>query len=282
MITKDSRIQVEFEYADRNYLNANIYLNEELEIGKKIKLRIGAFNNSDAKNSQINQILDNREKQFLAGVGDSIQNALYPTAALDTFSANKILYAKIYYTNGAVIDSFYQYSVNPDSARYNVAFSDVGIGKGNYVADFNGANGKVYKFVPPAGNVKQGEFEPVTILVTPKKQQIINLGMDYAITKNTLLKTELAMSNYDANTFSKVNNGDDNGFAAKFQLTNTKQLATKNKLQLTTGLDYEYVQDKFKPLERIRNVEFTRDWGLPVQQVPTPGLRRTSLKQQRN
>ena len=267
MITKDTRIQVEFEYADRNFLNANIFLNEELEIGKKVKLRIGAFNNSDAKNSPINQVLDNRQKQFLSGIGDSIQNALYPTAAPDTFSVNKILYTKIYYANGALIDSFYQYSTNPDSAQYSVSFSDVGFGKGNYIADFNGANGKVYKFIPPAGNVKQGQFEPVTILVTPKKQQIVNLGVDYAISNNTLLKTEVAMSNYDVNTFSKLNNGDDKGFAGKFQLTNTKQFATKNKLQLNTGLDYEYVQDKFKPLERIRNVEFTRDWGLPIQTV---------------
>ncbi|MBS1577708.1 MAG: hypothetical protein JST09_20585 [Bacteroidetes bacterium] len=277
MITKDSRIQVEFEYADRNYLNANIFMNEELEIGKKLKLRIGAFNNSDAKNSQINQVLDNRQKQFLSGIGDSIQKALYPTAVLDTFSANKILYAKIYYTNGALIDSFYQYSNSPDSAQYNVSFSDVGIGRGNYIADFNGANGKVYKFVAPVNNVKQGQFEPVTILVTPKKQQIVNLGIDYAVSKNTLMKAEVAMSNYDVNTFSKINNGDDNGFAGKFQLTNIRQFATKNKLQLNTGLDYEYVQAKFKPLERIRNVEFTRDWGLPVQ-TPISGVTENIIK----
>jgi hypothetical protein len=268
MITKDSRIQVEFEYADRNYLNANLYLNQEFDFNKNVKLRLGFFSNSDAKNSSINQVLDNGQKQFLAGLGDSIQKALYPSAVLDTFAAGKVLYQKIYYNPGTGVDSFYQYSTNPDSAKYNVAFVDLGQGNGNYISDFNGANGKVYQFVFPVAGIKQGNFAPVTILVTPKKQQIMNIGIDYTIDKNTLLKTEIAMSSYDANTFSKINNGDHQGLAAKLQLNNTKDLHSKNKLQLSTMLDYEYVQDKFKPLERLRTVEFSRDWGLSQTLLP--------------
>ncbi|MDP9229316.1 MAG: hypothetical protein M3O67_01430, partial [Bacteroidota bacterium] len=270
MITKDSRIQVEFEYADRNFLNANFYLSQELEVNKKLKIRLAAFNNSDAKNSQINQVLDENQKLFLSNIGDSIQKAFYPTAVLDTFAAGKILYAKEYYNTGTGTDSFYVYSTNPDSARYNLSFIDLGPGNGNYVPEFNGANGKVYKFLMPVGNIKQGRFEPVTILVTPKKQQLVTIGADYNITKNTLLKSEVAVSNYDVNTFSTRDGGDDHGFAAKFQLSNTKPLRTtsKNKLQLNTNLDYEYVQDKFKPLERLRFVEFSREWGLPLIVLP--------------
>jgi hypothetical protein len=264
MITKDSRIQIEFEYADRNYLNANLYFSQEMDLGKKLKLNIGVFSNNDAKNSQINQVLDSKQKQFLSNLGDSIQNAYYPAATLDTFASGKILYQKIYVNTGSGIDSFYQYSTDPALAKFNLSFAEVGQGNGNYVPDLNGANGKVYQYVAPVNGVKQGNFEPVIILVTPKKQQIINLGVDYAIDKNTSLKTEFAMSNYDPNTFSAISKGDNKGYAAKFQLDNKKLLNPRNKLMLNTALDYEYVQDKFKPLERLRTVEFTRDWGLPL------------------
>jgi hypothetical protein len=260
MITKDSRIQIEFEYADRNFLNANFYINEEISVNQKLKFRIGAFTNSDAKNSQINQVLDVQQKQFLAGLGDSIQRAFYPSAVLDTFAAGKILYQRVY----TGVDSFYQYSTDPLLAQYSLSFIEVGFGNGNYVPDFNGANGKVFKYLPPVNGVRQGNYEPVTILVTPKKQQLMNFGIDYAVTENTMVKTEVAMSNYDANTFSKVDNGDDQGYAAKVQVNNTRSIRDKNKLQLLTGFDYEYVNSKFRPLERLRSVEFSRDWGLPI------------------
>jgi hypothetical protein len=268
MITKDSRLQIEFEYADRNYLNANLYLSQEFEINKKLKLFLGVFNNSDAKNSQINQVLDTDQKFFLSAIGDSIQKAFYPSVALDTvFDAAKILYEKIYFNPGTGIDSFYQYATDPAVARYSLSFIDVGQGNGNYVPDFNGANGKVFKYLMPVAGVKQGRYEPVMLLVTPKKQQMLSVGVDYKIAPNTSVKTELAISGYDVNTFSSKDGGDDAGLAAKFQLSNQKLFnsSAAKKLKLTTTVDYEYVQGKFRPVERIRNVEFSRDWGLALQ-----------------
>lgn len=264
MITKDSRIQIEFEYADRNFLNTNLFATQEVSFNNKLKLKLGFFQNSDAKNSSINQVLDAKQKQFLSQIGDSIQNAYYPVAVLDSFAAGKILYEKIYDTVNNVGDSFYRFSTDPLKAKYNLGFTEVGYGKGNYISDNGNANGKVFKYVAPLNGVKRGNFEPVMMLITPKRQQLMNLGIDYTISKSTILKTEIAASNYDVNTFSKINDGDDKGFAAKFNFSNSKILKSKNELQLLSSVDYEYVQDKFQPLERLRNVEFTRDWGLPV------------------
>ncbi|HEY0679821.1 MAG TPA: hypothetical protein VGD17_16170, partial [Chitinophagaceae bacterium] len=264
MITKDKRIQVEFEYADRNFLNANLYLYNETNLNNKLKLKIGAFNNSDAKNSPINQTLDQQQKSFLNVIGDSVQRAFYPVAALDTFSAGKILYKKIdtTFNGGTTRDSIYVYSTNPDSARYSLSFIDVGFGKGNYLPDFNGANGKVYKWIEPVNGQPQGQYEPAVFLVSPKKQQLVSLGIDYNMSKQSFLSTEVAMSTYDVNTFSDRDKGNDKGFAAKVLFRNTKPL--RKSRQLITDAGYEYVESRFRPLERLRNVEFTRDWGLPI------------------
>ncbi|MET0392703.1 MAG: hypothetical protein ABW019_06160 [Chitinophagaceae bacterium] len=268
MITKDSRIQVEFEYADRNYLNANFYLSQEVDVGQRLKLRLGVFTNSDAKHSPVNQVLSGEQKQFLAQLGDSVHRAYYPSAVPDTFAAGKVLYEKVYYNPGSGLDSFYRYSTDPLLAKYSLSFALVGEGNGHYVADFNGANGKVYRFTAPVNGLLQGNYEPVTVLVAPRKQQLVSLGIDYAAGKNTTIKAEAAMSNSDVNTFSKIGNGDDKGVAIKFKADNNKLLQTSHNLQLNTFVDYEFVQDKFRPLERLRTVEFSRDWGLPLFVAP--------------
>ena len=266
MVTKDKRIVVEFEYADRNYLNSNIYLTNETNFNEKVKVKLGYFSNSDAKSSPINQSLDTDQKAFLRNLGDSTARAYYPYSVIDTFTTGAILYKKIDTTyNGGTHDSIFVYSTNADSARYTLSFIEVGANNGNYIPDLNGANGKVYRWVEPVSGIKQGYYEPAVFLVTPKKQQITNLGVEYNISKNTLLNAEVAMSNYDVNTFSSIDKDNDKGYAAKVDFKSAIPLkGSKRGIKLATDLGYEYVDARFKPLERLRNIEFTRDWGLPL------------------
>jgi hypothetical protein len=131
---------------------------------------------------------------------------------------------------------------------------------------FNAANGQVFQWVQPVNGIPQGNFEPATFLVTPKKQQLLTLGAVYKINTKTIVKTEVAASRYDVNTFSSKDEADNQGYAAKISLQRNDTLKTKagKQLQLNSNADYEWVDKNFRPVERLRAVEFTRDWGLPL------------------
>jgi hypothetical protein len=269
LITKDKRIQIEFEYADRSFLNSQIYLNDEVNFNNKFILSIGAFSNSDAKNSSINQVLDDKQKQFLANIGDSVGVAFYENAQRDTFSVDKILYKKVdTIYNGFIHDSVFVFSTNPNDILYTLSFTYVGTGKGSYMPLQNAVNGKVFQWEQPdVNNNKTGDWAPVILLVSPKKTQIISVGGEYLINPKTKIKAETAVSIYDVNLFSAKDKTNDKGIAAKIQFESTdKKINLFNKkLLLQTNFGYEFVQSRFKPLERLRNVEYLRDWSLPYE-----------------
>lgn len=270
LITKDSRIQAEFEYSDRNFLNSMLYANDEFSVKDKWKFTIGAYSNTDAKNSPINQTLSTQEKYFLSTIGNNTDDALYPSANVDTFSANKILYKKIDTTVNLFSDSIYVYSVDKNDTLYNLSFTNVGSGKGNYIATSGNANGKVFEWVAPANGQPQGDWEPVVFLVTPKKHQVFSGSAAYNVNKNTQVKVSGAVSDYDVNTFSSLGNNDNKGSAIRIDINHQRALVkNENKdLELQTHVDYESVDHRFKSIETLRSIEFYRDWGLEILNPP--------------
>ena len=266
MITKDVRIQVEFEYADRSYLNTMLYATTETVIGEKLSLRISAYQNTDGKNAPINQQLDDKQKIFLSNLGDSVQNAFYPVSSIETFDENKILYKQADTVYNGISETIFVYSTNADSAKFALNFIEVGQNKGNYVPLFNAANGKVFLWVQPVDGVKRGNYEAATFLIAPRQQQVLSLALQYALNKKTNVYTEVASSKLDINTFSTKEAGNDKGYAAKFRIEHITSFSKKsgNNIDVKAMAGYEWVDAKFRPVERLRAVEFAREWGLPI------------------
>ncbi len=266
MINKDRRIQVEFEYADRNFLNAQLILGHRLDVNERLTVKVNAFSNADTKTSSITQVLSADQKQFLRFAGDVPLGALFPSITRDTFDVSRIQYRLIdTLVNGTLYDSVLVYTTIPGSGVYSAAFIDVGQGNGDYIQQVIGANGRTYKWVAPVNGLPQGRFAPATKLIAPRTQQMLTTGMDYRIGKKFFLQSELALSRFDLNTFSKIDKSDDIGWAGRIQVVYEETLQNKKEplfLRMSGGL--EKVNQRFRPLERLRSVEFTRDWGLPL------------------
>jgi hypothetical protein len=271
LITKDKRIVVEFQYADRNYARSLVHVENEYET-KKLKLRVNLYSEQDSKNQPLQQDLSDKEQQLLSDIGDTLSLAVSPTIDSVGFSNSEVRYKKTDTLVNAQLYSIYQYNINSDSALYRISFSNVGQGNGDYKQIASSANGKVFEWIAPVLGVKQGNFAPVAILITPKQKQMLTAAVDYAFSANNKISVEAAMSNNDINTFSSVNNENNVGYGLKMNIDNSKALthknttdSTKNPLKLISNINYEYLQQHFSAIERFRSVEFERDWNRKIQ-----------------
>lgn len=264
LITKEKRIVVEFEYAERDYARSMFFLSSGIT-NDKLSLRVNAFSEQDLKNQPLQQDLSEEQKALLGSVGDSINQALWPDIDSTGFSGEEIRYKMVdTLVNNILYDSIFVYSTNPDSAVYKVGFSLVGENKGNYKLVRSDANGRVFAWIAPLGGIPQGNYAPVQLLVSPKKSQMLTLGVDYTFNENSKLTSEISVSNYDLNTFSDRGNADNTSMAMVLAYDQKNDIGKKADApwQLISGARYEFVKKQFAPIEPYRNVEFNRDWNI--------------------
>lgn len=266
LITKDSRISFEFEYSDKNYARSLFYTGADYTTSK-LKMNFNFFSEQDIKNQPVQQQLSDKEKQILAQVGDSLDQAIVPYVDSVAFENDQVLYEMIdTLVGGITYDSVYVYSTNSDSAHYRLGFTNVGAYNGNYVQIQSSANGRVFQWLSPIAGVKQGSYEPIILLVSPKKKQMVTLSAEYAISKRTKAAVEFALSNNDINLFSSAGSSDDIGYGVKAYVKNILPLTKKDTLGwlLTSEFTNEFTDKFFTPIERYRDVEFERDWNIAV------------------
>jgi len=265
LITRYSRIRIDFEYSERNY-NRSVYHASHYQDLNKLHLNFNIYNESDNQNNLLALSLTDREKLLLQAVGDSLNQAIAPGAEAASYDPELILYkdSTVLINNNPV--NIYVYTQDPDVANYyTVRFTDVGANQGDYIQLSTTVNGRTFRYVPPVNGVRQGQYQPVRIIPTPRKKQVATVGGNYQLDDQTNIFFETAASDYDLNKFSEKDSRDDQGKAMRVGYAIAdKPVGLFGDYKLQSALSYEFTDAYFEPIDRFRDIEFNRDWSLPI------------------
>ncbi len=262
LVTKDRRIVVEFQYSDKNYARSLVRLDHTVDMGRSV-LRLHAYSEQDHRNQPLQQEVGEAEREVLRSAGDDPLAAAIDGADSTGFVSDQVLYRR---TDSLGYSPVYVYSTDPAAALFRVVFTQVGAGSGDYVLQEFTPNGRVFRWVGPdtiGGTViRRGEFAPLRLLVAPRAQQLITLGVDHRFAPRSTATVEGAFSRLDANTFSSADGADDQGYGLLARGAHAVPLSAKDtSLHLLLGAEAEAISRHFRFVERYRAVEFERNWN---------------------
>ncbi|WP_053976883.1 hypothetical protein [Mangrovimonas xylaniphaga] len=255
-ITSEMRITVDYQFSDRNYSRFIVFGGGAHET-EKLKIGASVYSEVDAKNQPLQQNLSDDQKEILSNAGDDNSLMVAPSAIPETYSENRILYRK------EIVDGeeIYVFSSNPDDELYSVKFTLVGDNQGNYILVSSDAISNIYEYVAPINGVPQGNYEPVVKLIAPTKLQLAVVNASYQPTDKTDIYFEVAGSKNDENLFSTLDDGNNDGFAAKLKVKQAL-VKTDSLWNLNVFVDGDIIQKNFKTIQRLYYAEFNRDWNL--------------------
>lgn len=259
LVTKYNRMRVDFEYTDKNYARINV------EASQTVKSKSGQFgfyyySEKDNRNNPLLLDLSPADQNYLATIGDDLSQAFISGEDSIGFKAGASLYKKVD-VGGIVV---YQYSIDPDSALYQVKFLQVDRGVGSYILDNSTINARIFKYVG-AGN---GIYEPVQSIATPKKKQMIQGSFVQKINKHEELFSDVAYSTNDVNLYSLKDKENDNGISVRGGVRSSKRkIGLLNNYLLASSISYEFNESNFVPIDRFRSADFERYWNEDISRL---------------
>ena len=257
LITPESRVTADFEYADdifkRNTLAGGIRTNW---LDNKVSFGGVFINEYDDKNNPINLFLSDRTIDSLSSIDDDKINVQGNTVYVD--GARQVDYGRGAYIklfNSEANDTIFVYVGADSSGNYNVRFTDVGSGNGDYV------RGNVLGEFVYAG-MNNGNFLPQVALPLPTRTQLASFFLDAHPAKNMTFGSEVAFSTFDKNSFSpKSTDGKAYNLKANIQKQRIGWRGVKlGEFDLTARL--RHIDSTFKEIDRINDPEFNRAWNV--------------------
>jgi hypothetical protein len=232
---------------------------------KKTETYINVYSEQDSKNQPLQQSLTDQDKLILASVGNEINEAINTSVDSTGYDDSRVMYALV---DSLGYDSVFVVSTDQNIAFYQLSFSQLPQGQADYIQGDFTANGRTFVWVPPdtinGQIIRNGNYAPVQKLIAPSTHQMIVVGNTFKPDKKTEIKSELSYTHLDPNTFSDIDNSENNSWAGNVEALRKIELSSsgdvKNEVELFG--QYEYIAQRFKPIERFRSVEFSRDWNI--------------------
>lgn len=260
MITRFSRIRVDYEYANQYYARSNVTATQSLT-NERTTAFVTYYREKDNPASTLGFEISEQDQVALRDAGDTRGRALISGVDSTGYIENAVLYRQV---DSVLSDSspvrFYQFTTNPNEALYRVTFSNVGAGNGAYALKQSSANGKIYAYVGPS----QGSYDPVQLIPTPNQRQMLSAGVHTKIGDYEGIRQELAISSQDQNLYSPKDDEDNSGWAYRAALVSEGRAVGWGGYLLNAQLAFEFLNPQFTAIDRFRSVDYDREWGYDV------------------
>lgn len=260
VITRFSRIRVDYEYANQYYSRSNITATQELS-NDRTKVYFNYYREKDNPNVTLGFDLDQKDREELIVSGDN--NGVVRISGVDStgFIENAVLYARKDILVNGIQQVYYQYTGNPDEGLFQISFSDVGAGNGTYGLLNSTSNGRIYEYLGDG----QGNYLPVQIIPTPNQKQMFVSGVHSKLTDFETIYGEVAFSGQDQNLYSNLDDDDNFGLGTKVGIKSTgRTIDFMPEYRFQGSLSYEFDNEQFTFIDRFRSIDFNRDWSYDV------------------
>ena len=247
LITADSRIVVDFQYSDERF-RRNLYTAQAKGQLWSDRIKLGAtlLHEADDKNNPLDFTLSDENLKILQNAGDDPANSVTSGASYVGAGNGRYFFE----------DGIYKY-VGADSGDYQVSFSDVG----DFAGDYSYKGQGIYEYV----GQNLGRYNPVILLPTAKSHNILDFDMEISPVQAISLKGEIALSNYDENSYSSLDDENNQGVAQNWTMTlqdSVDMLGAKLGYMSLSG-KIRTINDQFTDIDRTNEIEYNRRWDLP-------------------
>jgi hypothetical protein len=259
LIDASSRIVAEFEYADRRYARNFYGVGADAAfLEDRLRAAVVYHQEGDDKNAPIEILLSDEDKRALEEAGDDPLKAARDgakLAPLDSTGVRDGVYVRVDTTIDGASRTIYRYDPGSEDAEYLVSFSRVGEGAGDYERVTLGN----YRYVGEGA----GAYAPVVRLPTPSAARMAATRVEAELFEGATLALDLAGTLNDRNLFSDLDDEDNGAYArnARFDWTIDDADAFGADLgEIALSFRERYVEARFAPLDRFRDVEFERTY----------------------